>query len=200
MCRIIDPGHTYDEYLVLAKLLGEHEEESSQKIIELEALCKRLREDAQKLEEETLEGMVESHDELITEITKEIGLDHMGEDAEDEGEDEGGNDGGDAAAPRIAVAPPPALAPPAAIVPEEVVQEEDLVEMVTKQEVLVAHEVILADAEPELPQPQLYRMLMRDYEESPSRMMDDLDDLDDPTEASSDMDEWLSEDGSNDRD
>jgi hypothetical protein len=30
-------------------LLGEHEEESSQKIIELEALSKRLREDAQKL-------------------------------------------------------------------------------------------------------------------------------------------------------
>jgi hypothetical protein len=27
-------------------LLGEHEKESSQKIIELEALCKRLREDA----------------------------------------------------------------------------------------------------------------------------------------------------------
>jgi hypothetical protein len=27
-------------------MLGEHEEESSQKITELEALCKRLREDA----------------------------------------------------------------------------------------------------------------------------------------------------------
>jgi hypothetical protein len=27
-------------------LLGEHQEESSRKIIELEALCKRLREDA----------------------------------------------------------------------------------------------------------------------------------------------------------
>jgi hypothetical protein len=36
-----------------------------------------LREDAQKLEEEkaTLEGMVESHDELIMEIAKEIVLD-----------------------------------------------------------------------------------------------------------------------------
>jgi hypothetical protein len=33
-------------------LLGEHKEESSQKITELEALCKRLREDAQKLKEE----------------------------------------------------------------------------------------------------------------------------------------------------
>jgi hypothetical protein len=41
-------------------LLGEHEGESSQKITELEALWKRLREDAQKLKEEktTLEGMV----------------------------------------------------------------------------------------------------------------------------------------------
>jgi hypothetical protein len=38
---------------------------------------------------------------------------------------------------------------------------------------------------------------MRDYEESPSRMMDDLDDL---TKASSDMDEWFPEVGSNDRD
>jgi hypothetical protein len=46
------------------KLLGEHEEESSQKIIELEALCKKLREDNQRLEEEkaTLEGMVKSCD------------------------------------------------------------------------------------------------------------------------------------------
>jgi hypothetical protein len=35
-----------DEAVNKVKLLGEHEEESSQKIIELEALCKRLREDA----------------------------------------------------------------------------------------------------------------------------------------------------------
>jgi hypothetical protein len=42
------------------KLLGEHEEESSQKITELEALCKKLREDTQRLEEENVipEGMV----------------------------------------------------------------------------------------------------------------------------------------------
>jgi hypothetical protein len=40
---------------------------------------------------------------------------------------------------------------------------------------------------------------MRGYEESPSRMMDGLDDLDDPIEASSDMDEWFPEDGSNDQ-
>jgi hypothetical protein len=72
------------------KLLGEHEEESSQKITELEALCKRLREDAQKLKEEktTLEGMAESRNELIVEITEETGLDRMLEDAKDEEEDE----------------------------------------------------------------------------------------------------------------
>jgi hypothetical protein len=78
--------------------------------------------------------------------------------------------------------------------------EEDPIEMVPEQEAPVAHEVILAGPEPELPQPHLYCTLMRDYEESPPRMMDDLDDLDDPTEASSNMDEWFPEDGSNDRD
>jgi hypothetical protein len=74
----------------------------------------------------------------------------------------------------------------------------------------VAHEVILADAEPEPPQPPLFNMLMRDYEEGPPRMkncsheLDDLDDLynldDDPNEGGSDMDEWFPKDGSNDRD
>jgi hypothetical protein len=49
-------------------------------------------------------------------------------------------------------------------------------------------------------------MIMRDYEESLSRKengppeLDDLDDLDDPTEANYDMDEWFPEDGNNDRD
>jgi hypothetical protein len=97
-----------DEAIREVKLLGEHEEESSQNITELEGLCKKLREDAQKLKEEkaTLEGMVESCDELIMEIAKETGLDRMGEDAEDEDEDEDGNNGGDATAPPIAVTPP----------------------------------------------------------------------------------------------
>jgi hypothetical protein len=187
-----------DEAVQEVKLLGEHEEESSQKITELEALCKRLRGDAEKLKEEkaTLEGMVESRDELITEITKEIGLDHM----RDEDEDDDGNDRGEAATPPTAMAPPPAPAPPAAAAPEEVVEEEDPIEMVLEQEAPVVDEVVLADAEPELPQPHLYCMLMSNYEESPSRMMHDLDDLDDPTEASSDMDEWLPEDRSNARD
>jgi hypothetical protein len=65
----------------------------------------------------------------------------------------------------------------------------------------VVHEVILADAEPKMPQPCLYHALRRDYDESPPRMMDDLDDLDDdPNEGCSDMDEWFPKDGSNNRD
>jgi hypothetical protein len=47
----------------------------------------------------TLEGMVESRDELIMEIARETGLDRMGEDAKDEEEDEDADDGGDATAP-----------------------------------------------------------------------------------------------------
>jgi hypothetical protein len=43
-------------------------------------------------------------------------------------------------------------------------------------------------------------MLKRDYEESPSRMMDNLDDLDNLTEVDYDVDEWFPKDGSNDRD
>jgi hypothetical protein len=184
-----------DEAVKEVKLLGEHEEESSQKIMELEALSKRLREDAQKLKEEnaTLEGMAESHDELIMEIAKETGLDHIGEDAEDEEEDEDADKGGDATAHPI-----PA---PTTTTPEEIIEEKDPVEMVPEQEAPMAHEVILADAKPEMPQPHLYHTLMRDYEESPPRMVDDLDDLDDdPNEGRSDMDEWFLEDGSKDRD
>jgi hypothetical protein len=62
--------------------------------------CKKLREDTQRLEEEkaTVEGMVESHDELLTEIASEIGLDRMGEDEDDEEVEEDIDDGGDAAA------------------------------------------------------------------------------------------------------
>jgi hypothetical protein len=62
-----------DEAVKEVKLLGEHEEESSQKVAELEALCKRLKEDTQRLEEEkvTLKGMVESRDELLMEIARE---------------------------------------------------------------------------------------------------------------------------------
>jgi hypothetical protein len=100
-------------------LLGEHEEESSQRIMELEALCKMLREDAQKLKEEkaTLERMFESHDKLIMEMTEEYGLNWMGENNDDDNDNEGNS------------AAPPAPMPPTAV-PEEIIEEEATVEMV----------------------------------------------------------------------
>jgi hypothetical protein len=68
-----------DEVVKEVNLLGEHEEESSQKITELEAVCKMLREDAQRLREErtTLEGMIQSRDELILEMAEEYRLSCM---------------------------------------------------------------------------------------------------------------------------
>jgi hypothetical protein len=190
-----------DEAIKEVNLLREHEEESSQKITELEALCKRLREDAQKLKEEktTLDGMVQSRDELIMEMVEEYGLNHMGENdnTEDEDDDDEGN----------AITPP---TPTPAVVPEEIIEEEAPVEMDPKKEAPVVHEVILADAEPKPSQPRLFNMIMRDYEESPPRMengpleLDNLDDLydldDDSNEGCSNMDEWFLEDRSNDRD
>jgi hypothetical protein len=101
-----------DEAVKEVNLLGEHEEESSQNITELEALCKRLREDAQRPREErtTLEGMIQSRDELILEMAEEYELNRIGENNDDEGN---------------AVAPP---APAPAAMPEEIVEEEDPVE------------------------------------------------------------------------
>jgi hypothetical protein len=91
----------------------------SQKITELEAICKRLREDAQRLREErtTMEEMIQSRDELILEMAEEYGLNRMGENDDDEYEndDDEGN----------TVAPP---APAPAAMPEEIVKEEDLME------------------------------------------------------------------------
>jgi hypothetical protein len=104
-----------DEAIKEVKLLGEQEEELSQKITELEVMCKKLREDTQRVEEEkaTLEGMVKSHDELLMEIARETGLDHMGEDAKDEEEDENVDNREDATAPPVVAPPPPApLLPP----------------------------------------------------------------------------------------
>jgi hypothetical protein len=74
-----------------------------------------LREDAQKLKEEktTLEGMIQSRDELIMEMAEEYGLNRMGENDDDEDEDEDGEGN--------AVAPP---APVPAVVPEEIIKEE----------------------------------------------------------------------------
>jgi hypothetical protein len=77
--------------------------------------------------------------------------------------------------------------------------------MVPEQEAPVAHEMILAYAETKSPQPHLFNMIMRNYEESPPWMengpeeldyLDDLNDLDDdPNEDCSNMDEWFLEDG-----
>jgi hypothetical protein len=73
----------------------------------MEALCKRLREDAQRLREErtTLEGMIQSRDELILEMAEEYGLNRMGENDDDEDDDDEGN----------AIAPP---TPAPAAIPE----------------------------------------------------------------------------------
>jgi hypothetical protein len=108
-----------DEAVKEVNLLGEHEEESSHKIIELEALCKSLREDAQKLREEktTLEGMIQSRDEMIMEMAEEYGLNRLGENDDDEDVDD--DDEGNAVAP-----------PVPAVVPEEIIEEEAPVRMV----------------------------------------------------------------------
>jgi hypothetical protein len=180
-----------DKAVKEVKLLGEHEEESSQKITELEALCKKLREDTQRLEEE------KARDELLMEIAREMGLERMDEDEDEEEEEEDPDDGGDAAA-TPASAPPPLV--PSTVVPEEI-DEEGPVEVISEQEASMPHEVVLADAEPKMPQLRLFHALMRDYEEHPLRIEDDFDDLNnDPNEGRSDVDEWFPEDGSNNRD
>jgi hypothetical protein len=151
------------------------------------------------LEEEkaTLEGMVETRDELLMEIASETGMDCMGEDEDDEEEEGDVDDGGDATAPPAA-APPP-LAPPAAA--PKGIDEEGPLEVIPELDAPVPLEVVLADVEPEMPQLRLYHALMRDYGENPLRMEVDFDDLDDdPSEGRSDMDEWFIDDESNDRD
>jgi hypothetical protein len=103
-----------------------------------------LREDAQKLKEEktTLEGMIQSHDELIMEMVEEYGLNRMGENDDNKDKDDDDNKG--------KAITPPAPAPPTAA-PEEIIEEEVPMKMVPEQEAPVVHEVILADAEPEQP-------------------------------------------------
>jgi hypothetical protein len=167
-----------DDAVKEVKRLGEHGEESSRKITELEALCQRLRDDTQRLEEEknTLEEMAESRDELLMEIAKETGLDRMDE---DEGEEEEMDNEGDVAAP-LATAPPPP-APPADILEE--IHEEGPMEAVPEQEDLTPHEVAMAEVESETPQHHFYHALMRYYEEDPHRLEDDFDDLDDYLEG-----------------
>jgi hypothetical protein len=65
-----------------------------------------------KEEKTTLEGMIQYRDELIMEMVKEYGLNHMGENNDEEDEDD--DDEGNAAAP-------PALAPPTTA-PEEIIE------------------------------------------------------------------------------
>jgi hypothetical protein len=76
-----------------------------------------LREDTQKLKEEktTLEGMIQSHDDLIMEMAEEYGLNCMGENDDDEDDDDEGN----------IIAP---LAPAPTVVSEQIVLEEAPVE------------------------------------------------------------------------
>jgi hypothetical protein len=163
-----------DEDVKEVKLLGEHGVESSRKITELEALCQRLRDDIQRLEEEkaTLDEMVESRDELLMEISREMGLDRM--DEGEGGEEEETDNKGDVAAPPAAAPPPPA---PPAIVPEEI-HEEGPMEAILEQEDMKLHEVATIEVESETPQHHIYHALMRDSEEEPHRLEDDFDDLD----------------------
>jgi hypothetical protein len=84
--------------------------------------------------------------------------------------------------------------------PKEV-NKEGPMEVMPEQEAPMPHEVILADAEPEVPQLRLYHALLRDYEEDMLRLEDDFDDLDnDLNEGHFDVDEYITKDGSNDRD
>jgi hypothetical protein len=131
------------------------------------------------------------------EIATKIGLDRMGED-----DHEDDDDGGDAAAPPTATPSPAVAMPPIVAAPELIImeEEEDPEEMVPNQEAPEVLEVILPKEEPEPPQPRLFTVLMRDHEESTSRMFDDLDDLDDLTHADYDVDEWFPKDGSRDHD
>jgi hypothetical protein len=161
-----------DEAVKEVKLLGEHEE-SGRKIPMLEALCKRLREDTQRLEEEkaTLEEMVESREELLMEIARETGLDRMGEDEEEEEEDTDDEQRGSPCRCTTTPVPP-------AIIPEEI-NKEGPMEAIPEQEDPRPHEVAMKEAKSETPQLRLYHALMRDYVENPLRLEDDFDDLDD---------------------
>jgi hypothetical protein len=126
-------------------------------------MCKKYAKDAQKLREEKtkLEGMVESRNELISEIVDKYGYNRNDEDADDEDDDNEGN-----------AAAPPAAAPPAGVPEVITVNKEDPMEMVPEQEAHEVHEVILVDVEPVLPHPRLFNVIMMDYEESPSRILD----------------------------
>jgi hypothetical protein len=114
------------------------------------------------------------------------------EDNED-GDDDDNNGGDDAVPP--AVVPPVATAPVVATSEVVVKEEEDPEMLILEQEAPRALEIILSDKEPELPQPHIFTILMRDHEESLSRVYDGLDD---PTLADYYAEDWFPKDGSHD--
>jgi hypothetical protein len=99
--------------------------------------------------------MIQSHDEPIMEMADEYGLNRMGENDEDDNEENDDDDVKDATASSTA---------PEVIIVED---EENPMEMVSEQEAPEELEIITPEVEPKPPQPRLYTMLMRDYEESP---------------------------------
>jgi hypothetical protein len=82
----------------------------------LEALCKQYEEVIEKLKKEntTLEGMVQSRDELIMEIATKTGLNRMGEDDHEDDDEDDNDDDDDDDDRGDAVTPSPTTAPPAA--------------------------------------------------------------------------------------
>jgi hypothetical protein len=144
--------------------LGDQQEEASRRIAELESLCKQNEEAIAKLKQEnaSLELGIQSRNELIEEMAAEMGLDRMGEDYDD---DENG------------ATEDTAAAAPAAAAPKVAVKEEDPEMLILEWESPEALEIILLDKEPKPLQPRLFTVLLRDHEESPLRIHDDLDDL-----------------------
>jgi hypothetical protein len=115
------------------------------------------------------------------EMIEEYGLNRMGENDDDEDEDD--NNEGNTVAPLF-------LCPLLPHLWRSMMKSLWTLSLSKKPQ--CRNEVISADAKPKMMQPHLYHALMRDYEESPLRMMDDMDNLDDdPNEGCSDMDEWF---------
>jgi hypothetical protein len=109
--------------------LGEHGEEASRKITELEALRKQKEEAFKKLTEEKakLEEMIQSRDELIVEMADMYGLNYMGEGA---GIEDDNDDGGDVTTPPATVPRPVPTSPATASEVIIVEEKEDIVDMV----------------------------------------------------------------------
>jgi hypothetical protein len=145
-----------------------------------------------------LDQGIQSHDELVLERAAEMGLDRMGEDNNEDDNDDN-DDEGDASTPPTAMPPTvaaPTAAPAVTATPKVAIEEEEDPDMlVPEQEAAEALEIFLSDEEPEPLHPCLFTMLMRYHQESPSRMYDDMDD---PTLADYDVEDWFPEDRSHD--